>query len=366
MKKIFSILSCLCLLSMTACSLKQNGVTGSQSAAADSAKNAKQDPKIESLQLTGNRILSLEKGLSAAVFEGDDGFEAFLEQGGAASDAEVLAFLKAYFLTGTSGLDFQVRGCGCSSLSVANENGDGYYFGRNFDWNRCEALILVSSPRKGYRSISTVNTDFIKQAAHIPLPDSVLKTAALYAPLDGMNEKGLCASVNMIQDHATIKQQTGKAGLTTTTVIRLLLNQAATVDEALALLESYDVHASFGYMVHFAIADAAGNAVDVEYIDGQMSVIPTPILTNFYLTEGEKYGIGTAQSHTRFAILEERREQFPAMTSQEVCDSLSAVSKGNFGEFESTEWSVVFDQKNCTAVYFHRENYEKGYRIGLE
>ncbi len=77
----------------------------------------------------------------------------------------------------------------------------------------------------------------------------------LYAPLDGMNEKGLAVSVNMIFDGATILQNTGKPDITTTTAVRLPLNEAATVEEAIELLKKYDFHASMNFMVHLAIAD---------------------------------------------------------------------------------------------------------------
>ena len=49
------------------------------------------------------------------------------------------------------------------------------------------------------------------------------------------------------------------------------------------------------------------------------------------------------------------------MTQVEVRDALDSVSKDNFGEFESTEWSIVFDQSALTAVYYHRENYKQAY-----
>ena len=193
------------------------------------------------------------------------------------------------------------------------------------------------------------------------LNDDMMTIAALYAPLDGMNEKGLCISVNMIQDGATISQDTDKPDITTTTAIRLLLNQAATVEEALDLLGQYDLHASMNYMAHFAIADAAGNSVAVEYIDNEMVVVETTVLTNFYLAEGEKQGIGTSQSHERFDILTETIAEKPFMTQAEVRDALDSVSKDNFGEFESTEWSIVFDQSALTAAYYHRENYAEAY-----
>lgn len=152
-----------------------------------------------------------------------------------------------------------------------------------------------------------------------------------------MNEQGLCVSVNMIQDSAKIEQDTNKPDITATTAIRLLLDKAATVDEALELLKRYDLHGSMGMMIHFAIADANGNSVAIEYIDNEMVVIETPVLTNFYLAEGEKNGIGTQQSHKRYEILMDTLSQKPSMTETDMKNALDSVSKDNFNEFESTE-----------------------------
>lgn len=315
----------------------------------------------------GTTVTELESGFSAVRFAGDDGFEAFLNQGGAESDKEVLQFLTETMLDSAEGISFEGDVFGCSTISVENTEG-GYYFGRNFDWNKCDAMMVVSHPSDGYASFSTVNVDFIRQGAGFAshfLDDEMLTVAALYAPMDGMNEKGLCVSVNMIRDGDTISQSTDKPDITTTTAIRMLLNQAADVDEAVKLLEQYDFHASMGYMIHLAIADNTGKSIAVEYIDNEMNVIETPILTNFYLSEGEKNGIGTSQSHTRFEILEQTLEDSSVMNSGQVRDTLSSVSKGNFGEFESTEWSVVFDQSTLTAEYYHREDYSKSYAFAL-
>ncbi len=311
-----------------------------------------------------SEIEELEKGLSAVRYEGEDGFNAFLSEGGAKTDREVVRFLADSIFAGNRGaFTMNTQVFGCSTISVANAGG-GYLFGRNFDWNACDALVITSYPKDGYASVSTVNLDFIRQGAGMAgslLSDDMMVKAALYAPLDGMNEKGLCVSVNMIQDGDTISQNTGKPNLTTTTAIRLLLNQAATVEEALKLLGQYDLHASMNYMVHFAIADADGNSVAVEYIDNEMVVTKTLVLTNFYLAEGEKQGIGTSQSHERFDILTETLTGKPSMTQAEVRDALDSVSKDNFNEFESTEWGIVFDQSALTAAYYHRENYGNAY-----
>ncbi len=307
-------------------------------------------------------LTDLTDHLSAIRFEGDDFFEMFLESGGASADSDVVAFLAEKL--GTSSLSFGGDSFGCSTMAAESPEGERI-FGRNFDWNHCDALIVQSKPENGYASISTVNTDFIRGLSFSSLPNEAKALIALYAPLDGMNEKGLAVSVNMISDSSTISQNTDKPDITTTTAIRLLLNKAATVDEAIKLLKEYDFHASMNFMVHLAVADADGNSVAVEYIGDEMCVTETPVVTNFYLTEGEKYGIGTEQSHTRYEILQERLRQ-GAMTMDDVRDALSRVSKGNFGEFESTEWSIVFNQTTGEVHYYHRENYENRYTFTVK
>lgn len=314
-----------------------------------------------------SEITELESGLSVVRLEGNYGLDDFLNQGGAKSDSDVMKFLTRSLMGSGQNLSFETGAFGCSTISAAHSQG-GYLFGRNFDWNTCEAMIVAAYPENGYASFSTVNTDFIRQGAGFAsnfLSDELLATAAIYAPLDGMNEKGLCVSVNMIQDGASISQNTDKTDITTTTAIRLLLDKAATTEEAITLLEAYDLHASMNYMVHFAIADNTGKSVAVEYVNDEMIVTDTPILTNFYLAEGEKNGIGTAQSHTRFEILANILKESDIMDKAQVRDALSSVSKGNFGEFESTEWSIVFDQSALTATYYHRENYDKSYSFQI-
>ncbi|MBO7405967.1 MAG: linear amide C-N hydrolase, partial [Clostridia bacterium] len=295
---------------------------------------------------------------------GDCGFSEFLEAGGASSDREVLAFLSGMLCA--PGLDFQIPGAGCSTISAASPDG-GHFFGRNFDWSCREVLLLEAHPDGGYASFSTVNVDFLKESASANLSDEALCAAAYYAPLDGMNEKGLCVSVNMISDSARIAQKSDLPDLTTTTALRLLLDRAATVDEALALLAGYDLHGSYDMMVHFAVADAEGKAADVEYVDQKMVVVETPILTNFYLAEGEKNGIGAAQSHERFKVLEAFLEEHPTASVYEIRDALKAAGESNFDPDpnERTEWSVIYDQKSLTATWYRRENFGEGWTAAL-
>lgn len=324
---------------------------------APSSTSTAQAPEI-------SQITTLESGFSSASFSGDDGFEAFLAQGGADSDAAVTHFLAGQL---PANIQLTAGAPGCSTLVVPGASG-GALFGRNFDWQSCNALVVTSKPAAGYASISTVNLGFLTQAGagEMLKENDARVMAALYAPLDGMNEKGLAISVNMIEDRATINQDTGKPDLTTTTAIRLLLNKAANVDEAIDLLRQHDMHASMGLMVHFAIGDNTGRGVVVEYVGNQMVVTETPVVTNFYLAEGSKHGIGSQQSHERYDILTQTLEDHPTMTAEEVRDALDSVSKDNFNEFESTEWSAVFNLNTGEAHYYHRENYSNRYTFFLD
>lgn len=338
----------------------------------ENAEKYRADETIETIiEVTPTtEITQLKDGFSTVSFDGDYGFDAYLEQGGASTDAEVIKYLTQHLISNAAELDFQPIAFGCSTIAADGENGERL-FGRNFDWNHCNAMVVLAKPNNGYQSISTVNMDFIRQGAKgiagLALNSHEIQTiAALYAPLDGMNEKGLCISVNMIQDSDTIEQNTKKSDITTTTAIRLLLDKAADTEEALTLLEQYDMHSSMGMMIHFAIADAKGNSVVVEYIDNKMIVTKTPVVTNFYLSEGEKNGIGTQQSHERYNILIKDLNKNKNMNVIDIKEALDSVSKDNFGEFESTEWSIVFNQESKEARYYHRENYENCYLFRLQ
>ncbi len=123
-----------CLLGMlfclTGCQTAPGLTTMEQPASSQTVANtAGNMDELEDTITPSMEITKLEDGLSAVRFEGDSGFDEFLEQGGAASDQEVAGYLIALVKENISLGDLLF---GCSTLSVANANG-GYLFGRNFD-----------------------------------------------------------------------------------------------------------------------------------------------------------------------------------------------------------------------------------------
>jgi len=287
----------------------------------------------------------------------------FISQGGASSDRDVLEFLGKNLIN-TDGMSFNVSSFGCSTLNVTGTK----LFGRNFDWQSCNALVVSTKPDNGFSSISTVNMDFIKStySEYNNLSEKAKTAAAVYAPLDGMNEKGLCVAVLMINDGKSINQQTEKPDITTTTAVRILLDKAANVDEAVEMLKNYDMHSSMGLMIHFAISDINGKSIVVEYVNNEMIVTQTDAVTNFYLSEGNQYGIGSSQSHERYNILTRALKDNPNMNANDLRNVMDSVSKDNFNEFESTEWTAVYDKSNKKVYYYHRENYDKCYAFDVD
>ena len=362
-KKIYIVLTMSIMLSAVA-GCGQNAKMSENTVQTEAAKGEEME---ENQVVPDTEITELEDGLSVVRYEGNYGFDGFLEQGGASSDEGVVEYVSTQLSSDIPELLFGGNPFGCSTLSVKNAEG-GNLFGRNFDWNHCNGLIISSRPDDGYASVSTVNLDFIQTGGLdiSRLPDTALAIIGMYAPLDGMNEEGFAVSVNMIEDSDIIEQDTQKPDITTTTAIRLLLDKAANVEEAIVLLGQYDLHGSMGMMVHLALSDAEGNSAVVEYVDNEMIVTETPVVTNFYLADGKKYGIGTSQSHTRYDILNETLAKQETMTEIDVRNALDSVSKDNFGEFESTEWSIVMNQETKELTYYHRENYNQGYTISVD
>lgn len=317
-------------------------------------------------------IEKLEDGLYAMEYKGDYGFDEFLARGGAASDGEVADYLVTFLSRGFYKIesDVQTGDFGCSTICTRDEQGT-VLFGRNYDWAECQAMIVHTVPEDGYESVSTCCLDFLGFGEDYEPDGSMMERmqtlAAIYVPLDGMNEKGLVVADLMAGDDEQTHQQTEKRNLTTTTAIRLLLDKAATVDEAVDMLRQYDMHSSMGSAHHLSIADASGKSVVVEYVDGQMLVTETKIVTNHYLSDCEKQGVGSEQSHTRFDTLSAYTR--PA-DDVEVRDILESVAQKNYpqtqDDYEKTMWSIVYCPEGRCADFYFAENYEHSYGLLLQ
>ena len=316
-----------------------------------------------------NTIRKLEDDFYYMEYVGDYGFSDFLKQGGADSDEELANYIAGFLSHGFYRPNPQKGTYGCSTIDICAPEGDAL-FGRNFDWQNCTAMVVTTRPRDGYASISTCNLDFLGFGeGWLPegVANKVMALAAVYVPLDGMNEKGLCVADLVIDDGTQTNQKTDKPELTTTSAIRLLLDRAATVNEAVALLEQYDMNSSAGMQHHLAISDEEGRSVVVEYVEDNMIVTDAKVVTNFYLAAGDHFGVGSEQSQYRYEYLRALLEDCGGvMTEEEVMKALEMVSQKNYNsEYDATQWSVVFNKSDGTAEYCLREEYTKSYTFHM-
>jgi len=329
---------------------------------------SKHKEKIDDVKVT-DKIQMIDQNLRISQIKGNYGLDEFINRKGISIDKEIINFLKSdNLISKNANVTIDFPSFGCSSFSVPKSTGNGYYFGRNYDWMEFENMIMLTYPENGYSSISTICLSFLKDHSK-SLTDEEFKYIAAYLPVDGMNDKGLTVSVNMI-GVLKAEQDTVKPDLTTTTAVRLLLDKASTVEEAKKLLESYDLHQSFGAFIHFAITDAEGNAIVVEYIDNKINYIDSPINENFILTPGELYGsyyikdengnsVPKKTSQDRYQIIKKNLEKHPKMTREQVRDTLSAAQQ------EITSWSVIFDKEKKEAYYYNHLNYSHGFHVKL-
>ena len=315
-------------------------------------------------------VKQLDEGLYYMEFKGDDGFEGLIKAGGGRNAAEISTYVVRFLSKGFSkapASDPAAEPYGCAALT-ARTPGDHFMMGRNFDFSDANALILHTRPRKGYESIATFNLKFFGFGGDWK-PDTFghkyVALTCLFFALDGVNEKGLAIADLMAGDEVETHQDRGNIALTTTSALRYVLCRAASVDEAVELLRSIDMHSEIGAAHHYAISDASGRSVVAEYIDGELVVTDTPIVTNHYLAP-VWFGKGQIPGDNRYDILEDEYvECLGVFDPDGLCEAMQSVSQTPSESFGGTQWTILWDLEGRTATYFFWRNYDKAYRFAI-
>lgn len=183
---------------------------------------------------------------------------------------------------------------GCSAVR------NGFYYGRNYDWyyDECATFVVKckqTKERHGSISISGGNTELTETF----VDSGDYSYAYKYLPfhvLDGINDKGVIASVNVVP--------TGDKGNTTGTnqngddmcgsmLVRYILDYANSAEHAMNLISRLNIYMPIvkgeSQELHWMIADKKYTFF-VEIIDNQLKIsnlFPNSkaIMTNFYLHE---------------------------------------------------------------------------------
>ena len=287
-------------------------------------------------------------------YYGDYGFDDYLQEG--------------LGINAQSNNQAQEESWACTCFAGLNEKGESL-FGRNFDWNADHPMLLLfTEPPNAYVSVSMVDISYLgfDDSGLIPVEEREALLRAPFLPFDGMNEYGLAVGM-MAVSHADGVSDLQKVSISGLQAIRLMLDYAQDVAEAIALLQEYNVY--FGpdnVPLHFLIADAAGNSAVIEFIDGEMNVIqneePWQVSTNFIISQVKLQG-ANAPSRRYNRAYETLEEAGGRLSQAEAMDLLSNVAQSGGA---STIWSTVYNTATGDFQVAVDREYDQVYEFNLK
>lgn len=348
-----------------------------------------------------------EENRSAPVYimdlKGGYYFDEFIEQEGASNDSELIQFVIDHITKGIIPINIAPPNIGCSSFTGVDTNGVRY-FGRNYDFSTTTSMIVRTNPDNGrLASISSVDLQFlgIKDGTSLDgLMQKLICLAAPYAPIDGINEAGVACGIYMSYqgpEDAVVAtdQSTDKPDLTSTTMLRLILDYASSVEEAVELVKQYDLHDSANTSFHYMVADSTGRSAILEWvaatdstdIDGTQRELKVyfndddamvgeseetdqfQYVTNFIITPNYYENTEDMEGADRYeeiekAINKDGDNTDGIITKDSALSVLETVGRRNWnnknGESDSntiTVWSALYDLTNKKVTWISNEEF---------
>jgi len=167
---------------------------------------------------------------------------------------------------------------------------NGSMFGHNYDYkfDYCREVVVHVSPAPGrHASVAVCASPQFTPTSPTIIPINGYFKYTPFWTLDGINDAGLACALNLVEaDYGhTTGTNPGKEDLHVNMALRYILDNAASVDEAIALLQNRNLYAGEVAEVQFMLADAKETAV-VEIINNQLNVKKgETILTNFFVNQ---------------------------------------------------------------------------------
>jgi len=254
------------------------------------------------------------------------------------------------------------------SLFAAMGDAEDMLYGRNFDWQYSPAVLLFADPPDGYASVSMVDIAYLGFGgaragglADLPLVERRALLDAPRMPFDGMNEHGLAVGMAAVPP-GDMRPDPNKETVGSLGVIRQMLDHASNVDEALAILQSYNIDFEGGPPLHYLMADSSGRSLLVEFYQGEMVVIPneTPWhqATNFLRASAGESAEGECWRYDK--ISQRLTEAEGQLAVQDAMNLLSEAAQG------STQWSVVYGMStgNVNVTIGQKSDNVHPFRLG--
>jgi hypothetical protein len=251
---------------------------------------------------------------------------------------------------------------GCTTFAALAPAGE-YLFGRNFDWYNRTALLLYTDPPDGWASVSMVDLSYL---GFVPgdASDANLERLlrAPYWPFDGMNEHGVAIGM-MAVPHAEGGDDGSKTTIGSLAAIRLVLDYAKNVDDAVSLLSRYNIDFAGGPPVHYLVSDATPRSVVIEFLDNDMVVLPSDgpwqAATNFILT-GYVFDDSPSDCWRYNSVHNALAAKSGVISSADAMGLLEDCSQPN------TMWSVVYSGEEKTVSVAAGRRYSSLHRFTVD
>lgn len=250
---------------------------------------------------------------------------------------------------------------GCSAFTAYNMEGD-FLFARNMDCECAIPMRIQFNNNDSYKSLAFLTMeelDWREDSYDTIEIDAKLTLAAPYSPKDGINEYGL--AVACLTDAKAIYPQHNKITLFDETLPRLILDKAKTVDEAIQLVDNYNLFYIIAPL-HFLVADTNGDSAVIEYVNGKMVINKKSkdyqVVTNFTIHNNPNHeGFGK----DRYENIESELEKRHGIISEN--DALELLKRNVIPGDE--QWSAIYNlTKRSVLITFSRE-YNKVYKYNL-
>lgn len=256
------------------------------------------------------------------------------------------------------------RNIACSMVTSGGE-GDAVY-GRNFDWYRTVPIMLRTHRTAGrYASLSMVDGSYLGVRGAEGAIQRINALGGYMAPFDGMNEKGLFVAIALVNEVA-VPADPEKETLTAVQMVRRMLDQCATVEEAVQIPLMYNVDFFPGPHLHLLIGDITGDAAVLEFRETGVEIVRGDrylCATNFVMRETESTD-WTGKCRRFDRMMEEQESSRNRRLSPEEMKALLMDVKQTLKKGQ-TEWSAIYESTGRLTLYLGMD-YDQPYRFVLQ
>jgi hypothetical protein len=255
----------------------------------------------------------------------------------------------------------------CSLFTVLLDE-DNLLYGRNFDWQFSPGLLLFTDPPDAYASVSMVDIEYLgfdsttaRDVTDLPIEAQTGLLDAPYLPFDGMNEHGLAIGMAAVPP-GNMQPDANKETIGSLGIIRQMLDHARNVDEAVDIMQSYNIDFDGGPPIHYLMADATGKSVLVEYYNGKLHILdneePWHLATNFLRSSVDDPADGGCWRYNKIAAqLNAANGRIDAKAAMQL---LADVAQHN------TQWSVVYQMSSGVINVAMGQQYQELHQFQLD